>query len=78
MSIKFSGNAKIVKSFSDIPCIGEEHDMMSNLICIEVKIEKITDKYIYYKVVFCEKDSLSLLDDDFFIDCCTYLYAVER
>lgn len=77
MSVKFSGNAKIIKDFSKVPCIGEKHETLSNLICIETKIEKITEKYIFYKVMFCEENSLDILDD-FYINCCTYIYAVER
>lgn len=73
-------NAKIV-TFDALPKVGEEKkDAFSSsrrLVCVELKIWEFTSDYIIYKALFCEADSLHILDD-FFINCATWFYAVPN
>ena len=75
-TINYIGNAKIIK-LSELPHIGEAHEIIKSLICIESKIIDFKDDFIIYDLVFCEKESLNILDD-FFVDCCRWSYAINK
>lgn len=75
-NIKFIDNAKII-DINDLPKINEKHELINGLICIEVKIVDFKEDYIIYQATFCEEDSLHILDE-FYIDCCYWLYAVKK
>lgn len=76
--IDYIDNAKII-DLSNLPRIGAEHEHIKSIVCIELKIIdfKKDDLYIIYQARFCEKESLHILDD-FYINCCTYQYAVKN
>lgn len=74
--LNYIGNAKIIDP-SELPRIGEAHQIYKNRICIEIKAYKFTDDYIFYQARFCENDSLNILDD-FYINCSSWLYAINK
>lgn len=76
MKKNYIGNAMIIEC-AELPRIGESHRTFADLICIEVKIEKFVDDYIVYKVKYCERDRLDMLDD-LYGDCQNYTYAIKR
>lgn len=71
----FIGNAKII-NIEDLPKINEKN-IYNHSTCIEVKIKEFKDDYIIYEVIYCEDDSLDLLDD-LYCDCFKYQYAIKK
>lgn len=74
--LNYIGNAQIIE-LSELPRIGEAHKIRKSVICIEVKIIDFIDNHIIYQAKFCEKTSICILDD-FYINCCSWLYAVKN
>ena len=74
---EYIGNAKII-NLSDIPQIGHKRNyLLADYVCIEVKIKEILDDYIIYEALYCEAESVELLDD-FRFCCCHWSYAVSK
>ena len=75
-NLKFIDKAKVI-DINNLPKINGKHESITGLTCIEVKIVDFKEDYIIYQATFCEDKSLYMLDD-FYIDCCHWLYAVKR
>lgn len=75
--MKYIENAKIIK-LEELPKINDQHPTYKDRICIEIAIAKITDDYIIYNARYCDLDSIELLDNDFFVDCAIWSYAVKK
>ena len=76
----FLENAKILKSFDELPKIGDKHAIFNAWVVSVTAYQEESDPgYLFYRVIFGE--SFNKNDIKYFdlcCDCCSFTYAIKK